>query len=187
MEKGIFDTLIGVLTRPISTIRSVCQERPIGWAIIVYLAISLVTTFAWIDPGMLAELGLPDLGWPEILVGFTIYNIVALVILTAIGHVAASVLGGKGGYWGLFCGFAFASLPGIFAAPLAAIALLPMVGALLSGLGNFGVVVWNLVLSILAVRENYLVSTGRAILIFLLPLAVLMVLVFLLVTLIFLV
>jgi hypothetical protein len=190
MEKGILDTLVGVLARPISTIRSVCQKRPIGWAIIVYLAITLVTTVVMVDPGMLAELELPDLGWPAILVGSTIINIVTLVVITAICHVVALVLGGKGGYWGLFCGFAFAALPGIFAAPLAVVGLLPVVGALLSGLGTFGIVVWSLVLSILAVRENYLVSTGRAILIYLLTFAVLMVLSFLvtfLVTLIFLV
>ena len=126
-----------------------------------------------VDPGMLAELGLPDLGWPAILVGFTIIDIVMMVILTAICHVVALVLGGKGGYWGLFCGFAFAALPGIFAAPLAVIALLPVVGALLFGLGSLGIMVWSIVLIILAVRENYLVSTGRAILILLLPIVIL--------------
>jgi hypothetical protein len=176
MEKGILDTLTGVLARPTSTIRSVCQQRSIGWAIIVYLAVSLITTVVWIEPGMLEELGLPALGMPAILVGSSIINIVMLVIFTAIYHVVASVLGGKGSYWGLFSGFGFAALPGIFVAPLAVIGLLPIVGDLLSGLGAFGVMVWSLILSILAVRENYLVSTGRAILIYLLPLAVLMVL-----------
>jgi hypothetical protein len=175
MEKGILDTLVGVLARPISTIRSICQERPIGWAIIVYLVVSVVTTVAWIRPEMLAELGLPEIGMPAILVGISITNIVTLVIFTAIAHLVASLLGGRGSYGGLFSGFAFASLPGIFAAPLAVIGLLPAVGVLLSGLGSFGITVWSIVLSILAVRENYLVSTGRAILILLLSLAVLMV------------
>jgi hypothetical protein len=173
MEKGILDTLVGVLARPISTIRSICQVRPIGWAIIVYLVISLVTAPVMVDPGMLAELGLPDLGWPAILVGWPIINIVSLVIFTAIAHLVASLLGGKGNYWGLFSGFGFAGLPYIFAAPLAVIGLLPMVGTPLSVLGNFGIIVWSIVLNILAVRENYLVSTGRAILILLLPIVIL--------------
>jgi len=187
MGKDILDTLIGVLVRPTSTIRSVCQERPIGWAIIVYLVVSLVSIVTMIEPGMLEELGLPDLGMPTIVVGGSIINIITLVIFTAICHVAASVLGGRGSYGGLFCGFAFAALPLIFAAPLAVIALLPTVGALLSGLGTFGIGVWSIILTILAVRENYLVSTGRAILIFLLPAVVLTVLGFLVMFLMFLV
>jgi hypothetical protein len=176
MKKGILDTLIGVLARPISTIRSVCEQRPIGWAIIVYLVVSVVTTVAWIRPEMLAELGLPQVGMPAILVGISITNIVTLVIFTAIAHLVASLLGGKGNYWGLFSGFGFAALPYIFAAPLAVIGLLTMVGALISGLGSFGIMVWSIVLTILAVRENYLVSTGRAILILLLPIVILVVL-----------
>jgi hypothetical protein len=65
-----------------------------------------------------------------------------LVVLTAIYHLAALVLGGRGSYGGLFSGLAFAALPRIFLAPLAVIELLPVVGALLSGLGTFGIVVW---------------------------------------------
>jgi hypothetical protein len=177
MEKGILDTLVGVLARPASTIRSVCEQRPIGWAIIVYLVISVVTAVTIIDPRMLEELGLPEVGMPAMLVGIPIINIVTLVIFTAIAHLVASLLGGKGNYWGLFSGFGFAALPNIFAAPLAVIGLLPMVGTLLSVLGSLGIMVWSIVLTILAVRENYLVSTGRrAILILLLPTVILVVL-----------
>jgi hypothetical protein len=176
MEKGIIEKLVGVLVRPTSTIRSICEQRPVGWAVVVYLIVGLITTVAWIDPGMLEELGMPDPGMPAIVVAFSIANIVTLVVGTAIGHLAALVLGGKGSYWGLFCGFGFAALPGIFAAPLAVIGLVPVLGAMLSGLGNFGIGVWSLVLTILAIRGNYLVSTGRAILILLLPLVALMVL-----------
>ena len=183
MEKGIIETLGGVLTRPISTIRSICEQRPIGWAIIVVLVVSVVSTVAWIDPGMLEELGLPDLGMPAIVALFSIISLVSLLILTAIYHLVSSVLGGRGTYGGLFCGSAFAGLPGIFAALLAAIGLLPIVGGLLSVLGSFGIWIWSLALGILAIRENYLISTGRAILIYLLAPVVLFV-VFLLVMLI---
>ncbi|MCL0079735.1 YIP1 family protein [Dehalococcoidia bacterium] len=179
MEKGILETLGGVLARPISTIRSICEQRPIGWAIIVYLVVSAVSTVTGIDPGMLEELGLPDLSMPAIVALFSIISLVTLLVLTAVYHLAASVLGGRGTYGGLFCGSAFAGLPRIFTAPLAVIGLLPIVGDLLSGLGTFGIVVWSLVLGILAVRENYLISTGRAILIYLFAPVVLFVVVFL--------
>ncbi|MCL0060027.1 YIP1 family protein [Dehalococcoidia bacterium] len=172
MQEDILETLIGVLARPTSTIHSICQQRPIGWAIIVYLVVSLVSAITWIETGFydLEGMGLPDLGMPGILVGSLIINIITLVIFTAICHLVASLLGGRGSYSGLFSGFGFASVPGIFVAPLAVIGMLPMVGPLLSVLGNFGVIVWSLVLSILAIRENYLISTGRAILIVLIVL-----------------
>ncbi|MCL0056283.1 YIP1 family protein [Dehalococcoidia bacterium] len=173
MQEDILETLIGVLARPTSTIRGICQQRPIGWAIIVYLVVSLViSAITWIETGFydLEGMGLPDLGMPAVLVGSLIISIITLVISTAICHLVASLLGGRGSYSGLFCGSAFAGLPRIFTAPLAVIGMLPMVGPLLSGLGNFGVMVWSLVLSILAIRENYLISTGRAILIVLIVL-----------------
>ena len=170
MQEDILETLIGVLARPTSTIHSICQQRPIGWAIIVYLVVSLVSAITWIETGFYDPMGLPDLGMPAVLVGSLIINIITLVIFTAICHLVASLLGGRGSYSGLFSGFGFASVPGIFVAPLAVIGMLPMVGPLLSVLGNFGVIVWSLVLSILAIRENYLISTGRAILIVLIVL-----------------
>ena len=177
MENGIIETLGGVLTRPISTIRSICEQRPIGWAIIVALVVSVMTTVG-IDPGILEKLGLAELSMPAVVALFCIISLVSLLILTAIYHLAASMLGGRGTYGGLFCGSAFAGLPGIFAAPLALIGLLSTVGAVISGLGSFGIVVWSLVLGILAVRENYLISTGRAILIYILAPVVLFVVVF---------
>ncbi|MCL0105092.1 YIP1 family protein [Dehalococcoidia bacterium] len=179
MEKGIIETLGGVLARPISTIRSICEQRPIGWAIIVVLVVSLVNAITWIETGFFDPMGLPDLGMPAVLVGSLIINMVTLLVLTAVYHLAASVLGGRGTYGGLFCGSAFAGLPRIFTAPLAAIGLLPIVGGLLSGLGAFGIGVWALVLGILAIGENYLISTGRAILIYLFAPVVLFVVVFL--------
>lgn len=190
MQKGILEISMGVLTRPTSTIRSICQERPIGWAIVVYLVVNLVVA--------LASIGLGDLGFPEgsvefssailagisivFIIGIPIIGLLTLAVFTAIWHAVALVLGGKGSYGGLFSGFAFAQLPAIFTAPLAVIGLLPgIIGALLFGLGSIGLGLWSLVLSILAVRENYAVSTGRAILIYLLPVVVLLVLLGLLV------
>lgn len=193
MQKGILEISIGVLTSPTSTIRSICQERPVGWAIAVYLVVNLVVALASIG---LAGLDFPQgLGLPEggqlfpafpaaisillmigMIIGTPIISLLMLAVLTAIWHLAALVLGGKGSYGGLFSGFAFAHLPAIFSAPLAVIGLLPgIVGALLSGLGSIGLGLWSLVLSILAVRENYAVSTGRAILIYILPAVILLV------------
>jgi len=167
MESGFFETLGGVITRPISTIRSICEQRPIGWAIIVVLVVSVITTIG-MDHGTLEALGVAGLGVPAVAALFFIINLISLLLLAAIYHLAASFLGGNGTFRGLFCGSAFAAMPGMFAAPLALIGLLSTVGAVISGLGSFGIVVWSLVLGILAVRENYLISTGRAVLIYLL-------------------
>jgi hypothetical protein len=113
-----------------------------------------------------------------VLLGIPIICLLTQVIFTGTSHLVALGLGSKGSYSGLFCGFVFAVLPCIFFTPLLVIIglLLPIIGALFFSLGFFGVIVWSVVLSILAVRENYLVSTGKAILILLPSLATLMVL-----------
>ena len=184
MQEGIFETLTGMLTRPTSTIRSICQQRPIGWAIVVYLVVCMVSGVSAIGLGFLEGAGLPDFGpfsiavyIPGMLVGTPIIGLLTLVVLAAICHGVASVLGGKGSYSGLFSGFAFAALPGIFSAPLTAISLpFGIIGTILYGLGSIGLSLWVVVLDILALRENYVVSTGRAILILLLPAVILLVL-----------
>ena len=186
MKEGIVETLIGVIARPTSTIGSICQQRPIGWAIVVYLVVCLVSAFAAI--GLVFHLaGLPDFGAPPLtaavdipgtLVGTPIIGLLTLVVFTAIYHLVASVLGGKGSYWGLFSGLAFAALPNIFFAPLTAISLpLGIIGGtILYGLGAIGLTLWIVVLGVIAIRENYVVSTGRAVLIYLLPLILLVIL-----------
>lgn len=173
-----------MVVRPTSTIRSICQQRPIRWAIVVYFVVCVVNALSAIGLGLPEGAGLPDLAPFSIsvriigtLVGTLIIGLLTLVVLTAIYHVVASVLGGKGSYSGLFSGFAFAALPSIFSAPLAAISLpLGIVGTILYGLGSIGLIVWVVVLVVIAIRENYLVSTGRAILIYLLPLILLVIL-----------
>ncbi|MDI6814617.1 MAG: Yip1 family protein [Dehalococcoidales bacterium] len=177
MQEGIFETLIGILIRPTPTIRSICQQRPIGWAVVIYLVICLVSAVAAIGLGFFEEAGLPGLGRfsiavyiPGMLVGTPIIGLLALVVSVAIYHLVALVLGGKGSYSGLFSGFAFAALPSIFSAPLAVISLpLGIVGTMLYSLGSIGLSLWVVVLYVIALRENYAVSTGRAILILLLP------------------
>lgn len=171
MQKDIFETVAGVLIRPTSTLGSICRQRPVGWAIVVYLVACLVSAISNIGLGFAGLPGLSALPMFKALVAILVVSILMFVIFTLICHGIALALGSQGSYGGLFSGLAFASLPTIFSAPLAAASLLlGAVGSLLYySLGVFGLTIWVMALSIIALKENYLISTmRRAVLILLL-------------------
>lgn len=169
--------MVSPIYRPTSTIRSVCQERPIGWAIVVCLVVGLITAIARINfwVAFFEDMGLPDLGMPTI----SILNIVRNAGSTHC-HLPSSRLGAgwEGELRRAFLGACLCRLAAYFSCSPGGhrAATSRRRSALRSGDFRDRGVVSRVVLHILAVRENCLVSTGRAILISLLSSVVLMVL-----------
>jgi hypothetical protein len=180
-NQGFLETCIGVIFVPVQTMRTIVRRRPIGWALIVVIVIAIaqgITGAASLDP---ADFDNAD--WVQgPLQGFSIvggpaFAIVGVAFFTAICWIASRVLGGKGSYGGLFAGFGFAYLPAVFTVPVTFMALqLDAFTQGLSGFIGFGIAVWTIVLSVLAVQANNNFSTGRAIAALFIPLAVFFVL-----------
>ena len=179
--QGFLETCIGVIFVPVPTMRTIVRSRPIGWALIVIVAISVAQVIAGaasLDPS-----DFDDAAWVQgPLQGFSIVGGPALAIavvafFTAICWLMSRILGGRGSYGGLFAGLGFAYLPAVFTVPVTFMALqLDTFGQGLSGMIGFGVSVWTIILSVFAVQANNNFSTGRAIAALLIPLAVLFVL-----------
>lgn len=177
MDENILELSIGVLARPVSTMRRICQRRPMGWGIIISVLVSLIGASLQVAqseeaPSYLAE-GVPA---PAIdpVAWFIIAPMIALLglaLAAALFHFTAFLLGGRSTYAGVFSAIAFARLPSVFNAPLVLLSvLLGPAGSFLVGLGNMGLIVWSMALIVIGIRENYQLTTGRAILVFLLPL-----------------
>ena len=180
-NQSFLETCIGVIFVPLPTMRTIVRRRPIGWALIVIVAISVAQVIAGaasLDPS-----DFDDAAWVQgPLQGFSIVGGPALAIavvafFTAICWLMSRILGGRGSYGGLFAGLGFAYLPAVFTVPVTFMALqLDTFGQGLSGMIGFGVSVWTIILSVFAVQANNNFSTGRAIAALLIPLAVLFVL-----------
>lgn len=174
MQENILSVSIGVLARPVTTLRWICEQRPVVWAIIINLFTGLISAALQVSQsdtyGALLGaqiISLPPGVWFIIA---SLLGLLGLVIGAAFYHFVAFLLGGRSTYGGMFSAMAFSSLPGIFAAPLALLSvLLGLAGSFLSGLGGFGLGIWTIALLVISIRENYQFSTGRAIVAFLIP------------------
>ena len=176
-NQGFIETCIGVIFVPVPTMRTIVRRRPIGWALIVIIVITVaqgIAGAASLDPA-----DFDDVAWVQgPLQGFSIVGGPALAVagvafFTAICWIMSRILGGRGSYGGLFAGFGFAYLLAVFTVPVTFMALqLDSFGQGLSGMIGFGVAIWTIVLSVFAVQANNNFSTGRAIAALFIPLAI---------------
>lgn len=187
MSEKLIDWLFGVIARPVQTLNDIARERPVGLAVLVYLGVALLVAAASYlsDPNYFGldaieelrylidlHLSVPLLFILELLLGF-----IGLLVSVAILHLVARIFKGTGGFWNFFSAYAFSEFPSIFIVPVIFIsAFLGAFGVFLSGAVNFGLAIWTIVLGVIAIRESQGISTGAAVAVILIPLAVLVIL-----------
>ena len=176
-NQSFLETCIGVFFVPVPTMRTIVRRRPIGWALIIIIVITVaqgIAGAASLDPADFdddAWLQGPLQGFS--IVGGPVLAIAVVAFFTAICWIMSWILGGRGSYGGLFASFGFAYLPAVFTVPVTFMALqLDSFGQGLSGMIGFGVAVWTIILSVFAVQANNNFSTGRAIAALFIPLAI---------------
>ena len=194
-EFHVLDAIIGVITRPARTLRRIALIRPWPQALAVYIGIavlegltSLTLPRSSFEPstagaptlGTGAELFLQTITTPTFLFGSTlVLNPLALLLETGVLFLVARLLGGRDPFSGLLSTFAFASVPLLIMEPVTAVLNLggsAMADGMVRGLLSFAAGIWVLVLQVLAIRESFSFSTGRAVAVFLIPFAVIVLL-----------
>ncbi len=171
MSDRIIDWLFGVMARPVSTLNEIAREKPVGWALLVYLGVTILVLLASIygdESYRMVEESLLELGLylpiSGLVIGVLIFAVAALFASAGILHLLARLFGGTGGYWNLFSAYGFTDFPMIISAPVTLFAAyLGTVGSILSALIAFGLSVWVIVLQVIAVRESHNLSTGASI------------------------
>lgn len=190
-QEGFLETVVGVVTSPVATLRGVAVRRPVGWAIALTVVLGALTGASsgaemaaqppQAPPGgpdptaFLSDLhpGLLILGGALLL---PLLSLAGLALYTALVLAFAKMFSGRGGYGATFCGLAFSNVPSALnvVTPLLSLTL-GVLGTLLSGLIGLGVGVWTIVLAVLAVREGHGFGTGAAVGAVLLPIAALVI------------
>lgn len=164
-KHNILDLFYIVLTSPVRAIREVVERRPVGWAIFL-LVILAVLGIASSLPGLktVTELSLGRMEVIGLIILTAIFYPIATFIFTGIIHGIALLFKGRGKYLGAVCGLSFANLPQAFAVIVALFSLFPVDGGeFVYALGSFCLFIWTLILTIIAVKENYQVSAVRSI------------------------
>jgi len=164
----------GVIVRPRATLAYVCRERKLAWGMWLLAFFSLTGALAaWAIPQPELERLLPISGR----LFRNIYGPVVLV-MTPLGflsaafgyHIVARWFKAQGTFRSLFAGYMMAGVPGVLIVPFQ---FLPLVagqaGAAVATIVSVGVTIWVAALDFLAVKVNYNLTTGKAVVIFLIP------------------
>jgi len=172
-REGLLETAVGVITQPVTTLRRLTRERPLGWALVVAAVLSLLLTVV----GVATAPNLPSRFFGLTLVGSAILGpllgVAGLFIGAGLYHLICLLLGGRGTYLGLVVGFAFAAIPYLLGIPFRILPpFLGSGGQALLDLVQLGLSIWVLALTTIAIRENNGFTTARAVVALLLPLLV---------------
>lgn len=181
MLNRFIDDFYDVLFKPARGMERVVAERTVWHGLAVYLAVSLVSTLtalATADPDIIGH----DLGrfWPQetvtlILRSSPVLGLITILIFaplllfawSAILQFSAELVGGRGRGLQLAAAVGYAQLPYLLVAPFTLLAVYTAFD--LTGMATFAAFIWSVVLKTEAIRAAHLVSRGRAVLAYFLP------------------
>lgn len=179
---------VNVLRSPASTLRALARQRPVAWALLVVVVISLLSALAsglvalGGDQQQVGQTGrlFGDAAGVGFVVGLAViaplFAIIGVAFVAGVVHLASRALGGRAPYASLFVAVGFSQVPSIFQVPVQLLALAGAGAAVIAGVVNFALAIWVLVLVVIATRETYDFSTARAVAAVLIPIVVLIVL-----------
>ena len=179
---SIFALYIGLVLRPVHTIRFIVSSKPVTAGIITAIIMGLLTaglSVAGFDTESLDEAfegGAPEISFLAIVpitAAFVLFGGIAYVIGATILHLVTRLFGGNGSWSATFSGLTLFSVLGV-------IQLIPLALAAFSATTGwdgsssvFGAItsviqlittVWTIILIVILVRENYRLTTGVAVL-----------------------
>lgn len=172
--EGFFETIVGVITAPVDTLRRITHHPPIVWALVVLIGVALlngVVDVGQFEAQLAAEPGFREMLPPEVgRIGsgtWMTLSLVTALLGTVVGatavHLAAKLLSGTGTFGGQFAGFGIAYFPMAFGVVGGLLDVAAAGTAALGSLLSVALSAWVLVLGVIATRENHRFSTGHAV------------------------
>lgn len=172
---------VGVITNPVPAMQEIAAARPWLMALLLTIAIGLLSGLAnltnpALNPANLADMGnmtaeqrravegVMQLMRPAIGAGGAIIGPIFLAVWAGILYLIARLLGGVGPYSALFSTIAFANIPSLLQVPL--LLLINLGGTSLApvaSLVSFLFSIWVIVLTVIGIRESMSLSTGRSV------------------------
>ncbi|SHJ56476.1 Yip1 family protein [Desulfofundulus thermosubterraneus] len=182
---GFLDIIYGVFFDPRATFRRLAASPPLGLAVLIFTLVNLAGALMGALVGYRLTLppGHPYMGmhWlapaaPLVAVAGLVFQYVKWVVVSALLHLTAGLLGGRGRASGILTITALAALPALTMIPVDLLLfLLDTRGislTVVTAILGLAVFIWGVVLVVLGLMEVYQFSASRALLTVLLPPAV---------------
>lgn len=161
LDQSALDQLLGVISAPVRTLRTVSEERPVAVAVAVILLTSL-TSFIVTPFSIFQEL-MPQMAATQARLSSWAFGLVATAILLVAIHVIAKAFSTSGTLPGFISAYGYSRFPGLFEFPLLVVG--STVLAPLANIASLALSLWLLVLGVLAIRESYELRTGASLLV----------------------
>lgn len=175
---GFLELFYGVLFEPVKTMNTVAGAPPLGTvAMVVTVPILLGSFMGFLTYSRVLEESLPAAGMEQLLSAMQamapFWLILSLLLgylkwfgYSAVFHLVADLLGGRGGARGVFAVVGLAELPSALLIPFQLLGYWFGVGntavTILLGLAGLAVWIWHIVLLVIGVRAVHHLSTGRS-------------------------
>lgn len=177
--QGFLEIVYGVLFEPVKTMRRAADNPPLVTALVIVTILSLLGTLM----AMLTFSRILSQSFNGAVLSGALVPVGAFISLvfsyvkwfgySAVLHLVADLLGGKGAVRGVFTAVGLAVLPNILLFPFQFIGYLYGLGNLavtvLLLLAGLAVEIWSSVVLVIGIREVYRLSTGRSVLVFFIP------------------
>ncbi len=168
---NIFEVLYDVLFQPKIAMQIIADKKNVSQAVVVFFLSLLIPLWA-------LYFGLQEAGMSAMIHFFIGFKMVSGMFMwfigTAVWHLIAEFLGGRGTGLGLFVTLGFAHFPQVFIVPLWVFAtLLPVsLKSIVMAVAALVILGWSFFLIITAMKEVYQFSTVKAVLVIATPLLV---------------
>lgn len=181
--QGFLEIVYGVLFEPVKTMKGVAEVPPLAAALAAVTILSLLGTLMGLltfsrvlSQSLDAAGGMLQGARALVPVGAVIglaFSYIKWFGHSAVLHLVSDLLGGRGGARGLFAAVGLAGLPHILLVPFQFLGywyglgkLAVTVLLLLAGLAAW---IWSSIILVIGIREVHLLSTGRSVLVFVIP------------------
>lgn len=184
--QSFLEIVYGVLFEPVKTMKRTAENPPLATALVIVTILSLLGTIMGlltfsrvISQSLGTEGGLPAAGSlvPVAVFAGLVMSYIKWFSGSAVLHLTADLLGGRGGARGVFAAVGLAGLPNILLIPFQFLGyrygLENLAVNLLLLLAGLAIWVWSSIIIIIGIREAHLFSTGRSVLVFVIPYLVL--------------
>ncbi|MDD4334388.1 MAG: Yip1 family protein [Desulfotomaculaceae bacterium] len=180
--QGFLEIVYGVLFEPVQTMQNAAKNPPLASAFVIVTVLSLLGTII----GLLALARFLSQGLDSggilpatrslVPVGAAIglvFSYVKWFGYSAILHLVADLLGGRGDARGVFAVTGLAGLPHILLIPFQFLGyrygLESLAASVLLLLAGLAIWIWSSIILVVGLRETHRLSTGRSVLVFIIP------------------
>jgi hypothetical protein len=165
------EILYGIIFLPVSTLKHISSSKPWLQGILVFSIVVLFNLIIGLGIDRINGVYTVNNAYLQLylLIGL-ILSIAAIIVLAAIFNFFSDLIYHKSNLRGIISSLTFAFVPAVLGPSLEYAVII------IKGMNiNFSVIiiVWVIVLQIIGIRETYLIDTGQAVLMLLLPLIIL--------------